>query len=104
MASLIHIYSGLDLGQARGDLEDDIQNRFDDQIEVTGGGQGKGGWNLDLELLDEHADVQRFADALVTFLKEWGVPRDTYLNVFTADWVEGQKPTRVDVFGGGGVV
>lgn len=99
MASEIHIYSKLDLGQPRGDLEDDLQERFEEEIEITGGGQGQGGWNVDLELLDEDADVHRFVKRLVKFLQKWTVPRDTYLNVFTSEWVEGKKPTRVEVFG-----
>jgi len=93
MAPAIHIYSMLSLGQSRGDLEDDIQDRFNGEVEVAGGGQGQGGWNVDLELLDEGADVHRFATILVTFLQKWGVPSDTYLNVFSSDWVDGQEPT-----------
>jgi hypothetical protein len=102
----IHIYSRLPLAQSRGDLdarrdlEDDIEDRFETQIEVTGGGQGEGGWNIDLRLLDEYADVHRFAEELVKFLQEWGVPRDTFLNVFTRDWANGKKPARVQVYDG----
>jgi hypothetical protein len=59
-------------------LEDDIQDRSEDGVEVSGGGQGQGGWNVDLELLDEDADVHRFPKKLVKFLQKWGVPRDTY--------------------------
>ena len=93
----IYIYSKLDLGQSRGNLEDDIQDHFEDEIEVTGGGQGQGGWNVDLELLEEDDDVHCFADKLVKFLQKWGVPRDTYLDLYESDWVEGQKPKRVSV-------
>ncbi len=100
MAPEIHIYSKLDLGQSRGNLEDDVQDRFEDDIEVSGGGQGESGWNVDLELLDEDADVHRFAKKLVKFLQKWGVPRDTYLKVFTSDWKEGQEAERINVFGG----
>jgi len=100
MAPQIHIYSGLALRESRHDLEDDIQDRFEGEIDVTGGGQGNGCWNVDLKLLAEEADVHRFAAKLVTFLQEWGVPRDTYLKVFTSDWVEGRTPTRIEVFGG----
>jgi hypothetical protein len=99
MAPVIHVYSMLSLGRSRGDLEDDIQDRFGGEVEVTGGGQGQGGWNVDLELLDEGADVHRFATILVTFLQKWGVPSDTYLKVFGSGWVEGQEPTCITVFG-----
>ena len=94
----IYIYSALALGQARGNLEDDIQDQFEEEIEVAGGGGGQLGWNVDLELLQEDADVQQFAKKLAKFLRKWGVPRDTYLDLYASDWVEGQKPTRLNVF------
>jgi hypothetical protein len=98
MAPEIHIYSNLHLGQSCGNLEDDIQAHFEGDIEVSGGGQGQAGWNVDLELLDEEADVHRFAKKLIKFLLKWGVPRDTYLKVFTSDWKDGQEAERIDVF------
>jgi hypothetical protein len=98
MVPEIHIYSTLALGQSRGDLEDDIQDYFGKSVEVTGGGHGRDGWNVDLALLDEDADVHRFANNLVEFLQKWGAPGDTYLKVFKSDWKEGQEPVRLDVF------
>ena len=38
MAPDIYIYSKLDLGQPRSKLEEDIQDRFKDDVEVSGGG------------------------------------------------------------------
>ena len=100
MAPEIHIYSMLNLGQPRGNLEDDIEDRFDGEVEVGGGGQGQSGWNVDLVMLDENEDVHRFAKKLVKFLQKWGVPRDTYLKVFNNDWKEGDEAHRIDVFAG----
>ena len=63
------------------------------QGEVIGGGGGSAGWNIDLELRDA-ADVEHWAERLAGFLRDRGVPKDTFLEITT----EGSESRRVDVF------
>jgi hypothetical protein len=96
----IHIYSRMDLdGRSRGDLEEDIYAHFQAELEVTGGGEGQDGWNIDLQLASEDACMEPLVSSLVAFLRRWSVPPDTILNVFSSDWSEGQSPARVNVYG-----
>jgi hypothetical protein len=97
MATVIYIYSTRSLKEPRGGLEDDLEDAFGDVLEVTGGGGGIRGWNIDLELADDET-LEHVLPRLVRFLREWGVPEDTYLNIYPPDWEEGQEPRRVDVF------
>jgi hypothetical protein len=98
MCPEVHIYSRTELRRPRVDLEDAIEARFGDDVEVAGGGQGGDGWNVDLAMPHEDADVQHFLEALVVFLRTWGVPTDTVLRVFERGWVEGQAAERIAVF------
>ena len=45
----IFIYSSLDLREARGNLEDDLEEFLEETGETTGGGGGMSGWNVDLK-------------------------------------------------------
>ena len=98
MAVTVHIYSAQLLSEPRSGLEDDLEEFLGPAGEVTGGGAGATGWNIDLALIDD-ASADDGIERLAAFLREWGVPDDTYLKVFSADWVEGDEPRRVALFG-----
>jgi hypothetical protein len=90
MASDIYIYAKTSLGRGRDELEDDLDDFLGEGGEVTGGGSGLPGWNVDLTLADD-ADLESWVGKLVLFLREWGVPQDTYLRVFPPGWPREQK-------------
>ena len=98
MATTVYIYSTKPLPEPRGGLEDDLEEFLEGSGEITGGGGGATGWNVDVELY-EGASAEDWIARLAAFLREWGVPDDTYLKVFSADWVEGDEPRRVALFG-----
>jgi hypothetical protein len=98
MATTVYVYSTRPLPEPRGGLEDDLEEWLAGAGEVSGGGGGAAGWNIDLELFDDLA-ADQWIDRLAAFLREWGVPEDTSFNVFPADWVEGDEPQQVSVFG-----
>ncbi len=64
----IFINGSSSLGQARGDVEDEVSEALDEMAEVTGGGAGEAGWNIDIEVHDgrdvEHC-VQRVREILL---------------------------------------
>ena len=62
------------------DLEEDIESFFDGRVEITGGGSGSMGWNVDL-LLRYELPLEQQIEKLRTFLSNWGVPNDTSLSV-----------------------
>lgn len=76
----IFIYSSKPLPQGRGALEDDIDVLLGDAGEVTGGGIGQAGWNVDVEIYDT-SDAEEELEKLREFLRQWPVPSDTYLVV-----------------------
>jgi hypothetical protein len=78
--------------EGRGGLEDDLDEFFGDAGEVTGGGSGNTGWNLDMRLFDA-SDLERWLERLTAFLRNWGVPDDAFLDVLVTE-----GPRRVDVF------
>lgn len=78
-------------------LEDDLDELLSDVGEITGGGVGIGGWNIDIALNDG-VPVEEWVERLVVFLREWGVPQDTYFLIVPSDWIEGQPQRRVAVF------
>jgi hypothetical protein len=91
----IYLYSKLPLCRSRGDLEDDVEALLGAEGECVGGGGGVGkpGWNLDFEIVDlDRLDF--WMQRLVEFLREWGVPPDTYLDGWSGDDHRG----RVEVF------
>lgn len=50
----IFIYSALSLGYPRGELDDDLEDLLGSAGEVTGAGAGDRGWNIDLEIYNQH--------------------------------------------------
>ncbi len=83
--------------EGRGGLEDDLEEFLGGAGEVTGGGSGERGWNVDLEVA---GDMEAWIPRLRAFLREWGVPEDTYLKVYREGWIEGStQPPAIPVFG-----
>lgn len=91
----IFLYSSLDLREARGNLEDDLSDFLGEAGEVTGGGSGTHGWNIDLQVSDEA--LPGLLEKLTEFLTEWGVPPDTHFDVWEVRDGE-ERNTRYDVF------
>jgi len=91
----IYIYSSMSLREARGGLEDDLDEFLDESGEVTGGGGGAPGWNIDLELYSDD-DLPKHIEQLLAYLRVWGVPPDTYVKVSRHD--NDTEQTRHDVF------
>ena len=97
MGAEIYIYSARHMQESRTSLEDDLEDEFERFLAVTGGGGGVGGWNIDIELASD-VNLDDVLPKIVRFLREWGVPEDTYLDIYPPDWEEGEAPRRVDVF------
>jgi len=97
MATAIYIYSKQRLGEPRGDLEDDLDAFLGGAGEVTGGGGGEAGWNVEV-LLDDATYAEPWVDRLAEFLRDRGVPEDTHFDVVSED----QQPRRIGVFAGRG--
>jgi hypothetical protein len=76
----IFIYSSLDLREARGNLENDLEDFLEESGSVTGGGGGSRGWNIDLEVDDEN--LPEHIEKIKLFLSDWGVPPDTDFDVY----------------------
>jgi hypothetical protein len=98
MPGEIHIYSKLELRDARQALEDDIEEHFSGELEVTGGGSGNMGWNIDVALLDEDASALEMSQRLSLFLQKWGVPRDTYMHVLPFATIPPEDAPRIKVY------
>jgi hypothetical protein len=93
MPTDVFIYSKAPLKDARGALEDDIESFLGPSGEVTGGGGGASGWNVDLELSEiASGELVRPRE----FLVEWGVPRDTFLRVVPR--TAGEQPYEILVY------
>src|SRR4051812_23691466 len=96
MSTSILIYSKQMLREARGDLEDDLDAFLVGSGEVTGGGLGESGWNIDV-VLEDTVDDEHWAYRLAEFLREWGVPGDTFFEVVP----DQGKPREVRIFANG---
>lgn len=98
MATAVYMYSSLPLHcDGRDVLEDDPGEFLGTAGEVTGGGSGDRGWNLDLMVFDD-VSVERWIERLTDFLRSWGAPVDTYFQVYPPVWVEGDPARTVRVF------
>ena len=89
------MYSEQSLGEARQDLEDDLEALLGTAGQCTGGGSGEAGWNIDLEVY-EGAALEAWAQRIVALLRERPVPPDTYLIL----WRSRDDRSRIEVFGG----
>ncbi len=74
MATSVFIYSYQRLSEPCIDLEDDLEDFLSGAGEITGGGGGSVGWNIDLELRDA-ADVEHWVERLAGFLRDRGCRR-----------------------------
>ena len=95
--STVYIYSQEPLGGARSNLEDDLEEALGPRVTVTGGGAGEQGWNIDLEITDD-GSPEAVVSEIVAFLRERGVPGDTYLRVYSTGWSKGEEPQTIAVF------
>ena len=98
MPASIYIYSNLSLGRSRSELEDDIDEVLAGIVEVTGGGAGKSGWNIDLKVVTQ-SNVNEAVDNVVAYLRNWGVPDDTYVEVVHDERADGQRRQRINILG-----
>jgi hypothetical protein len=96
MSVTVYIYSYSPLESSRYALEDSIEEDFEGAVELSGGGSGSTGWNIDLEILDDSTSPAMI-DSLLVYLRNRKVPRDTYLVVFPPDsnGPEGRRELRV---------
>ena len=92
MATDVFIYSKLRLSCGRDVIEDAVDDAISGIGEVTGGGTGATGWNVDVELAGD-GDAAPHVDSIVRVLRRLAVPNDTYV-VFGAD------QSRVNVYPG----
>ena len=76
----IFIYFNSDLRDTRDVLEDDLEEFLGRSDAVTGGGLGKAGWNIDIEIF-EPLSSETLIEQLMTFLRGWQVPDDTWIVV-----------------------
>ena len=90
MPTDVFIYSNLPLSCGRDEIEDAVDDVIRGNGEVTGGGSGSSGWNVDVELTSD-ADADQHVAAIVVALRQLGVPDDTYLCV-------GADQLRVNVY------
>ena len=78
MTDFIEIVFPPNSGVERDVLEDEIEERFPGAVEVTGGGSGNMGSNLDLEITG--VTGMAFLDILIPALRNLGVPPGTRCN------------------------
>ena len=90
MPTNVFIYSKLTLSRGRDEVEDALDDVLADAGEVTGGGAGSAGWNIDIELVSCD-DTDRHVAGIACVLRELAVPADTYL-------VVGADQSRVNVY------
>jgi hypothetical protein len=76
----IFINSFCPLGFAKSELEDDIEDLLGDFGEVTGGGSGRAGWNIDIEIFNNE-NLDQFQQKIIKLLRNRDVPSDTYLQI-----------------------
>jgi hypothetical protein len=77
MDLLIYSHEAIALS-TRQEIEDAIEGFLGARGEVTGGGGGLDGWNIDVELA---ADAAELLPGLLALLRTLPVPRDTWITV-----------------------
>jgi hypothetical protein len=81
MGPWMYLYSSLELGRPREELERDIREALSDRVTVISGGTGGDGWFIDLAVARD-ADLDETFAVVAAFLRLWGVPPDTHLHGF----------------------
>lgn len=79
----VYIYFFSDLPVSRDAIEDTLDKYLGERGEVTGGGSGEGGSNLDLEIFE--GDARNHLPAIRKILRRFKVPPDTQIVI------EGEK-------------
>ena len=98
MVAEIHIYCPRGKGgAARGDLEFDLEELLGTAGEITGGGSGIEGFNIDVALTVGE-DWESWVVLIRDFLRRQKARPGTYLNVFPPDWTSGMEHRRVEVY------
>ena len=73
----IYIYFPSPLPQPRSEIEDDLDEMLGDDGEVTGGGAGTTGANIDIEIFE--GDPHDYLERIRSILKGHNVADDTYI-------------------------
>ena len=76
----LFIASWTPLGRSRGELEDEIEELLGDVAQVSGGGQGAGGWNIDIDLLEPES-LEWCIARIQEYLRSQRVPADTVIDI-----------------------
>lgn len=84
METEVFINSKSPLGKSRWELEEDVEAFFAGKIEITGGGGGSMGWNIDI-LIHHDGALKPQIEALKAFLSGWRVPQDTSLSIILGE-------------------
>lgn len=80
----IHVYGSSSLGDARQEIEDKIDFVLDGLGEVTGGGAGQTGWNIDVEVF-EGKDIETACSSIRRILRERGTDPSTTIQINRAE-------------------
>ncbi len=100
MSADVYIYCQAgEEGAARADLEYDLEAFLGPAGEITGGGSGVEGFNIDLALAAGE-DLELWIGRLKEFLQRAAVRQSTFFEVFPAGWEPGMEWRRFEVFGG----
>ena len=76
----ILVYDTEPLGTGRDELQDAIEEMLGGRGEVTGGGAGVGGWNIDIEVFDPRSLAAVVAE-LEAVLKGWPLSSHAILDI-----------------------
>jgi len=76
----VFIYFSPRLTIPRDEIEDALQEHLGNRGEITGGGSGQRGANIDIEIFDDESGPELLQGVERT-LRRMGVPQDTYLDV-----------------------
>ena len=77
----VFIYFRSPLPHPRDVFEDAIEERLNGRGEVTGGGSGRAGSNIDLRITDPSLGIPQTASLLGAVLKDLGAPSDTIIDI-----------------------
>ena len=77
----VFIYFHSSLPDSRDVFEDTIEERLSGKGEVTGGGSGNRGSNIDLRIYDDAADIPGLLTLLKGLLTELKAPPDTVVDI-----------------------
>jgi hypothetical protein len=75
----VYFYSKIDFYRTK--LEDDLEELLSENGEVTGGGSGESGSNIDLEIFDPE-NLPAHIKRIRKLLRKYKVPLDTIIRVF----------------------